>query len=95
MKPYSYYVYHAMRAYFAGDYDEGNYASRENYRAAKAVLEAQTKNTVLILQDLYTSPETLKHAVALASKKYDIPKDTIWTQIAMIEKRFAEERGLI
>lgn len=94
---YTYYVSHVLRQYFA-DRQPTNptEAYRLNYECAKRVVEALPETEKNVLRDVYT-PNTLTIAakVNASASKHKLTPLAVWTMMSRVERRLAEERGLI
>ena len=96
--PYTYYAASALRWYFRHRDKPPEFRSEaiaKNWEICDKVVKECDPAMLEIIEEVYLSADTTGDAVYEAAKKRKIHQDNIWTMLAMIEKRFARERGLI
>ena len=95
---YTHYAGNAMKWYFRHPEKPERFSSAANEQnwetCARLVAECDSA-MVEIIREVYLSADTVGDAVYEAAKRRGINQENIWTMLAMIEKRFARERGLI
>lgn len=94
---YTYYAANAFRWYFRQEKPEKFHTSaiEANWKTCDLVAKECDPQMLDIIREVYTSADTMGDAVYDAAKKRGIHQDNIWTMLAIVEKRFARERGLI
>jgi len=98
ISPYAYYAATALQWYYKMQPKPERFYSRavaNNWNACEMILSDCDEKMNAILKDIYLSKDTKSDAVYEASKKYNTSQEAIWTMMSRIEKRFAQERGLI
>ena len=97
-KHYSDYVRHALRLYARNPHTplfEKSMATQLNWIACDIVIRAHFAEHMELLMSVYQPFDTMADNVYEASKKYNVPQDNIWSMMADLERRLAQERGLI
>lgn len=95
---YSYYATNAFKWYFRQQPKPDSFrseANRKNWETCEKVVGEFEPGIVETVKAVYSSADTIGDAVYAVAKEKNIHQDNIWTMLAMIEKRFARERGLI
>lgn len=93
---YSDYVQHCMRFY--SKYPEPvfyNDVGRQNWKACERALKGFTQWAKDILTSVYSNGDTLADSVYQVSSDQGIEQDKVWDLIRRLERKVAEERGLI
>ena len=96
-KHYSDYVRHALR-FYSRNLENPIFKciiARQNWNACDTVLNKHFPAYKDILISVYQSFDTMGDNVYQTAKKYDIPQDNIWAMMDELERRVAQERGLI
>lgn len=98
-KYYSDYVRHALRFYARNQIPASPYgmssATLNDWNACQTVFDALLPASKEMLIAVYQPADTMADNVYNASKKFRIQQDCIWSFMAEVERRVAEERGLI
>ena len=95
---YTYYAANAYRWYFKQQPKPERFYSeavKKNWEVCDKVIKECDPQMLEVIREVYLSADTTGDAVYEAAKKRSIHQDNIWTMLAMVEKRFARERGLI
>lgn len=96
---YTYYAANAFKWYFKQENPKPEKfhsdAIRTNWETCDKVAKECDPQMLEILREVYLSADTIGDAVYETAKRRGIHQDNIWTMMAMLEKRFARERGLI
>lgn len=93
---YSDYVQHCVRFYVKyPEPDFLNDADRENWAACEKALKSFSKWARYILTEVYSSDDTLVDNVYRTSMQMGVKRDKVWRLIHKLERKIAEERGLI
>lgn len=96
-KHYSDYVRHALR-FYSRNLNNPIFkciVAQQNWKACNTVLNEHFANCKEILIAVYQPFDTMGDNVYEAAKRFDIPQDNIWAMMDDLEKRVAQERGLI
>lgn len=97
-KHYSDYVRHALRFYARNQTPSmfnKSVATQQDWSACDVVLNGHFTEYKDLLLSVYQPFDTMADNVYEAAKKFNIPQDNIWSMMADLEKRVAQERGLI
>lgn len=93
---YTPYVRHAMR-FYARYQDITEFRSetdRANWEACHRAMQEYSPVSKEIFLYVYGERDTLEDNVYIASKKYELPQDSIWDLMRRFERSIAVERGL-
>ena len=98
-KYYSDYVRHALRFYVRNQnplclYGKSD-ATEEDWIACNVVFNELLPDSKEMLIAVYQPSDIMADNVYNAAKKFNVPQDNIWSLMAVVEKRIAQERGLL
>ena len=95
---YSYYANYALRRYFANMVRVSTYrseAEEQNWLCADRVVSDLDERSRALLKEVFEGRDTLSDLIYEVAKAHHIDQNDLWTLLASVEKRFAQERGLI
>ena len=94
---YSEYVRHCLR-FYTRNKDFTHFKSesdKKNWFACEIVFKGYSEKDQEILTSIYGEYDTLADNVYVTSKKHEINQNIIWDMMKDVERKIAQERGLL
>ncbi len=94
--PYSEYVGHCMRFYARFDVRKPQtLVEQANWTACDKALKSFPEHEQMVLLEIYRRKGEMPSCVNLAANTHGFTREALWKLVAALEKRVAQERGLV
>ena len=94
-RSYSQYVAHCLRFYARYPKPQNSGVAQTNWLACEKALRSFSIKEKAMILAIYNGRDAMADMVYETAKAYEVPQETVWKLIKILERKVAEERGLL